>query len=100
MTEEDPTPDLTRKWRVLLTIGSVLFPLLLFCFGQFFGLYIFKDKWMQFMLENFNITFGVPMSVVASLAVVILLQTNSKGSLTIKGFGFELSGPSVPIILW
>jgi len=41
------------------------------------------------------------MSVVASLAVVILLQTNSKGSLRVKVFsGLELSGPSVPIVLW
>jgi hypothetical protein len=59
------------------------------------------ERWLKFILDNFNVVFGVPSAVVASLAVVILLQTNSRGSLRIKMFsGFELSGPSVPITLW
>jgi hypothetical protein len=89
--------------RLVVAAACVVFPIILFVSGILGGYFIFgKDKMWEFTTANFNVVLGVPMAVIASLAVIVILVTTTpKERLTIKILHvFELSGPSVPIVLW
>jgi hypothetical protein len=78
-------------------------PLVLFVIGISAGCYFFgKQRIIEYCLDNFGVVFGIPMSVIAFLAVIIsLVSATSSDKFTIKLTSMiELSGPSVPIILW
>jgi hypothetical protein len=95
--------DFITTHRLLVAIVCVLFPLILFVLGILGGYYIYGEERMwAFSTANFNVVFSVPMAIIASLAVVIILVTATpRDKFSIKVLsGFELTGPSVPIILW
>jgi hypothetical protein len=102
---ETPVPgvgEITDR-RLMVAAACVIFPMLIFVAGLLGGFFIFgNDKMWEFSTAHFNIVFGIPMSIIASLAVIVILVTTTpKEKLSIKiASVFELSGPSVPIVLW
>ena len=95
--------DFITPHRLKIAAFCVLFPLVLFVAGILGGYVIYgKDRMWTFSTENFNVVFGVPMAIIASLAVIVILVTATpKEKFSIKLLrSIELTGPSVPIILW
>jgi hypothetical protein len=95
--------DFLSTTRLEIAAFCVMFPLVLFAVGILGAYWIHgRDKMWEFSTKNYNVVFGVPMSVIASLAVIVILVTTTpKDTFSIKIFDvFEMTGPSVPIVLW
>ena len=95
--------DFITPRKLKIAAFCVVFPLVLFVAGILGGYVIYgKDRMWTFSTENFNVVFGVPMAIIASLAVIVILVTatpQEKFSIKLLS-SIELTGPSVPIILW
>jgi hypothetical protein len=99
----DVITDTITSRRLAVAAFCVIFPLLLFVSGIVGGYLIYgADRMWDFSTKNFNVVFGVPMAIIASLAVIVILVTATpKDKFSIKMLHlFEMSGPSVPIVLW
>jgi hypothetical protein len=98
-----PSDDFISATRLEIAAFCVMFPLTLFVVGILGAYWIHgRDRMWDFSTKNYNVVFGVPMSVIASLAVIVILVTTTpKDTFSIKLFNvFEMTGPSVPIVLW
>ncbi len=99
----DAAVDFITPHRLTIAAVCVMFPLILFVAGILGGYLIYgRERMWTFSTENFNVVFGVPMAIIASLAVIVILVTatpQEKFSIKLLS-SIELTGPSVPIILW
>ena len=95
--------DFITLTRLGVAALCAMFPLILFVLGLYGGYIIYgKDRMWDFCADHFNVVFGIPMSIIASLGVIVILVTatpNDKFSIKLLS-ALELTGPSVPIILW
>lgn len=89
--------------RLIIAMLCVLFPIVLFLLAVIVGHLIYGvDRMWDFSTKNFDVFYGVPMAIIASLTVVVILVTTTpKDKFSIKLLSsFEMTGPSVPIVLW
>jgi hypothetical protein len=103
MAIHDEDGNFITPRRLKIATFCVMFPLILFVLGILGGYLIYgKEQMWNFSTEHFNVVFGVPMAIIASLAVIVILVTATpKDKFSIKLLSaIELTGPSVPIILW
>jgi hypothetical protein len=65
------------------------------------AIWSWNDKsWAIDILKNhFPATIGLPLSAIAALVVVILLEFTS-GPIKFKALGFEFEGAAAPAIIW
>lgn len=99
--------NVKNKQNKKLIVG-LIFNWLIIAFVSLFVLLFLKglvsivgsQPWFYDILEKQFVTvIGLPLSALASLCLVILLEVRS-GSMEFEGFGFKFKGASAPIIFW
>ena len=61
--------------------------------------WIDKGWFLDIVKNHFAATIGLPLSAIAALVVVILLEFTS-GPIKMKALGFEFEGAAAPAIVW
>ena len=88
-------------WSVI--IGGVMTTGIL---GTAFLFYIIYDSWraeswiVKIVESHFAAVVGLPMAGIASLCVVLILESSSRDPIEFEALGFKFRGASGPIVLW
>jgi hypothetical protein len=94
--------DFTKFMTCFISIAAVLGMLGYMIFVLYVGLFGATNDQAKGLLGAPLVNVGLPVAVVASLALVTLLPltTTSNEPLEFKGLGLEIKGPAAQIVLW
>jgi hypothetical protein len=94
--------DFTRFMTCFISIVAVLGMLVYMTLVLYITLFRAEQESLKGILSAPLLNVGLPVAVVASLALVTLLPltTASNEPLELKGLGLEIKGPAAQIVLW
>ncbi|MEX3690333.1 hypothetical protein AB3X91_17555 [Paraburkholderia sp. BR14263] len=96
-SHERSQPFIRQVAHWLILAGGVVFG------GTFIGgaaISMMRDPALyKIALDHFPVAIGLPAAVLASLCIVVFLESSS-GPIEFEGLGFKFKGASGPIVLW
>jgi hypothetical protein len=103
-SQAEPTTVLTGPpslWHITTAILICILILALYvALTVGFAYFVGPNAAICFYLMYFRGAVGIPLAIIAAIAVVVLLSAAYRGNFKLSAWGISLEGPSAPITMW